>query len=536
MKIINLVKSEFIKNYSIKKLIIISIILLISSVALVELNNFLHYDLEDNTTGTKEFMYQAKRMYESELTSSDELSALRQEKYKNRYELYSKLVDMDVSFRSWQTSLTERTLDLMYQNNAITYLNKNRNSEYVKGLCNYDADYYDYVMGTIHHYCNAFTQEELDELFKENEKLIKDYKEIINEGKYYLYLKYQLDNNIAPSTNIKLSDTIINNKIIDGNDFRIKNFIQDSYIDRFINYELLSEEEFKHGKDGALYEESRIYSNYNQYKKYYKLLKEEAIKDKKIIEYSSVNNIKHDLSFNDKMLSQITDRYLYPTAKTSVNLILHLSVIVLILVAVTSGGIVSKEHNTGTIKNIITAPVKRYKILLSKFIYLILHTYIIWFIGLILLSIYSGIKFGFDDLFTPKLIYSSGKVIEVNYYLYVIKDMLIAGIPIICFLSILLFLSTISLNTALTISVTTILSFISPILYVYSEIAPTAFVTNIPFLYFDSGFILLNSKYYTGLLKITDFGIGKAVIVSLVTTLILYTITNIVYSRRDIKN
>ena len=208
---------------------------------------------------------------------------------------------------------------------------------------------------------------------------------------------------------------------------------------------------------------SNDYPSYQEYLAYNTNLKNKAIESKKILLYSTEHEIKQDIFYT--YLDNVSEDDMYITPKLKVNRILHLSVIVMLIISITNSGIVSREHSNGTIKNIITAPVKRWKILLSKFLYLILDTYIIWLLGLIILSICAGIRFGFTELITPKLIVSGGKVIEVNYYLYLIKNILIASIPIISFLSILFFLSTVTLNTSLTVETTSIISVLSIIMW-----------------------------------------------------------------------
>ena len=84
----------------------------------------------------------------------------------------------------------------------------------------------------------------------------------------------------------------------------------------------------------------------------------------------------------------------------------------MILVVLLDGNIVSKEHNKGTEKLLLTTSNKRWKILLSKFLYLILETYIIWFVALILLLLFAGLKYGFNDLITPKILYQTEKLLK----------------------------------------------------------------------------------------------------------------------------
>lgn len=80
------------------------------------------------------------------------------------------------------------------------------------------------------------------------------------------------------------------------------------------------------------------------------------------------------------------------------------SLFIPLLIAVMASDIISSEHSTGTIKLLLTRPVQRWKILMSKWVTLIL------FVGLILLStailsyLISGAVFGYSGWNMPVLI------------------------------------------------------------------------------------------------------------------------------------
>ena len=253
-----------------------------------------------------------------------------------------------------------------------------------------------------------------------------------------------------------------------------------------------------------------------------------------IILYSSKHDIPHDISYTE--WRGPNRHYTYTTSKHLTNKVFHLSLVVIILVAITSSGIISGEHNKGTIKNLISSPVKRWKILLSKFIYLILHMYIIWLIGLIIMYFYAGFRLGFNDLLLPKLVYTGGSVVEVNYFLYLLMQMFVSSIPVIACLSILLFLSAITLNTAVTASITSILGIMPPILFYICSNFGIKSLTYLPVMYFDSGLIYDAGEWYIRIIDQFDFSLGKGIIISLITIVVLYVMTNIVYIKRDIKN
>lgn len=530
MKVISLVKSEFLKNYNIKKLCIITLILIISSIILTEFTN-LYYDSYSYYGGDTSVYWQDKY---NELSKKDELTL------EDEFDLYSAKIYIPINkyFKekkllniSWEIQVAYDLAKALEQNYTINIFKENRDNLEIETICNINSSYFESsFQGEIHHLCNSYNNEELESLYLENNKIIDNYTTLLKEDKYYLYVKYLMNNDLLFEDEIKISEAIISNKVESITDFRALNYNQ------YINLPPISDDYYNEDEFNKS-DERHEFSTYKDYIRYNTNLNKDVIAQKQILLYSTLHNIKHDLSF-DKTTHIGQDGNDYFTSKTAVNQVFHLSLIVLIIVSVTSSKIISEEHSKGTIKNIITAPVKRWKILFSKFIYLILHTYIIWLIGLIVISLYAGFRFGFYDLFTPKLIYTNGQVIEINYYLYLLKDLFIASIPVIAFLSILFFLSSVTLNTALTTSVTTILSILPVIMYYLCANFKSLFIflTKTPFMYFDCGFIFGKQEFYTTILKKTNMSLNYGILISLITIIVLYTITNVIYIKRDIKN
>lgn len=82
----------------------------------------------------------------------------------------------------------------------------------------------------------------------------------------------------------------------------------------------------------------------------------------------------------------------------SVSLFLPLLVIIL------AADIVSSEHSMGTIKLLLTRPVKRWKILLSKYIALLLCTSFVLTLTIVLSYLISGVIFGYKGWTFPVII------------------------------------------------------------------------------------------------------------------------------------
>lgn len=538
MKIFNLVKSEFLKNYSLKKMIVIILIVSLFSIGLVEFTN-LFYPAPSNSN---------KYWNVSDIEYLNELSKKENRTLEEDYTLYElKLTDEIHKYFNdkringtvdWRYDMAnDIRLDLL-DNYLFKLISDKSDDPLISEVCSnenykptvYGDGYASSFLGRLAFNCDYYRDGSLNSRIEENDKEIETYKKILKEDKFYLYLQYLIDIQQIFDNDIDMAKIIIDKKIEDMWDYRALNYIM--YSQWYIDLTILSESEFYEAHEIA-------YPSYKDYVRYNKTYNKEAKKAKAILKYSTEHEIKNDLTYSSFWkFGRWQDSYDYVTSKKMVNQVFHLTIIVLIVVCITSSNIISGEHNKGTIKNIITTPVKRYKILLSKFIYLILHTYIIWLIGLVALSVYAGIKFGFSDLFTPKLIYSGGKVLEVNYYLFLLKDMFLASIPVIAFLSILFFLSTVTLNTALTTSVMTILSVIPAIIYfVCSHLNINLnFLVYTPFPYFDCGFIFNNHEFYINILKKVAMNLNLGIVVSLITIVVLFTITNLIYMKRDIKS
>lgn len=534
MKIINLIKSEFIKNYSIKKIIICILLLTLASLFIVYKtdNLLIEYENAGQTDAQylKNYISNLKKNFtEQDINSLKTINEKISYSYEKNFIKYNYLIMNDItSSKDWKYDfVTNYIIPLARYNDLIELLNNTLNNSEIQEICseiNEDKEIKKFLTNAC-----SITLEERNELYQKNTKLITDYENLLKENKYYLYLKYQLDNNLLDEDNYEFAKILIDKKIENSDNFLVENYIQYQKLKDNASMKIDTFEEYQ-----EKYKDSDNKSSYQEYLAYNTNLKNKAIESRKILLYSTEHEIKQDIFYT--ILDNVSEDDMYITPKLKVNRVLHLSVIVMLIVSITSSGIVSNEHSRGTIKNIITAPVKRHKILLSKFIYLILDTYIIWLLGLIILSICSGIRFGFTELMTPKLIVSGSKVVEVNYYLYLIKNIIIASIPVIAFLSILFFLSTVTLNTQLTVGITSVISILSLFMWLMQFINNFKYIVYTPFWYLDLGYIFMNAENYQLSLKSISYNLGTGIIVSLITTIILLVISNLIYINRDIKN
>ena len=534
MKTINLIKCEFIKNYNLKNLLIILITLLISIVAISNLWFLFYEGLDDFESHFNNEKVYSQNKYESYEILDD---SFEKEFYLNYYQKRIEMLEKKKTIANYfPECFQDKVLSkINYIENELFVLNQmidNFINPYFKEIDEYDigidGDVYDEYQSII----RSNYSDDIDEMKKakeEKEKVKIEYENIFKENKYYKCIEYLLKTESLSEERREFYENIVSQKIPDERDFRVISFEQLQRLESYVIYnQTVTNDEFN--QDSYLKNQFSNYDNYVKFnEKYLNIIKEKIA----IIDYSIDNNIKHDISFTNLDFFEIEEKEL--NSKIIVNQIGYLSIIVIILVVLTSGNIITGEHSKKTEKILFTYPVKRWKILLSKFLYLIIHSYIIWFIALILLLLLSGINYGFADLFTPKLIYSSSGVLEVNYLLYIIKEIFICSIPVISFLAILLLISVISLNTTLTIGISIILAIISPLLWLLIKFKMEFFIYT-PFPYFDYGIILNNSSLFLNALKYVDFNNYLGLIISIITIIICYILSNILYIKRDIKN
>lgn len=534
MKILALLKCEFLKNYSIKKTILFFVVLLLSSILLVEMNHFLGNVNYNETIEERIKQYQNNIVYYEEKVRDNNSVSLQKiglEQYQFLSTLYPESTKIT---SSWLGTLTDEIIEAKQENYVIQSLEGSKDFQTVceRNSHNIETEYESYLYGL----CEK-TTEEIQTIEEENNKLIEENTSLLKEKKYYLYLQENIQKNQTSGQyyskdQLAFAQLLIDKKIESEEDYHVQNYKWYSYLDVWANGNILTEKEFQETKEEGIYME---FDTYEKYKQYQKDIQKEAIQKSAILLYSTTHNIPTDLSYSLK-IKEGTDNNSVQNTKTSVHQIFNLSIVVMILVSITSSGSMSKEHSKGTIKNMVTTPVKRYKILLSKFLYLILHTYILWLIGLFCICFYAGIKYGFQDLFTPKLIYQSGKVFEVNYFLYLIKEMLLAGIPIISFLSTLFLLSTILLNTVITTSITTMLPLFSCLSLFICYKLHLKFILYLPSTYYNMSPIFFHEDYYMHVKTLYNINFELAIFVSLIAIFINLLLTNFIYIKRDIKN
>ena len=206
---------------------------------------------------------------------------------------------------------------------------------------------------------------------------------------------------------------------------------------------------------------------------------------------------------------------------------------IIILIVMIAGTIVSEEFNKGTVKLLLIKPYSRGKILLSKYLtMLIMIVFSIVAVVLIELVV-GGVIFGFDSLSVPVVEYNFNinQIQTINIFAY-LGIQVLAQLPIIILLATLAFaLSTIFTNSALAITIA-LLGYMSP-----SIINTLVIQYKVEFMRY---FVTMNwnlSEYMFGNLpSMEGMTMSFSIVVSLVYLIIMLIPTFIIFKKKNIKN
>lgn len=168
------------------------------------------------------------------------------------------------------------------------------------------------------------------------------------------------------------------------------------------------------------------------------------------------------------------------------------SIFVAILIMVLAGTAISQEIATGSIKSLIIAPVKRWKIMLAKLLSLITVT-ITCLLTLYLISLIScTLCFG-TSVQLPYVYAKAGTAYEIPYLLYSLCAVGIRGIKIAVYMIFALLLSTITRNSSLAVGISVGTYFgIDSVFYIISTFSNgSEWIKFLPFEHLD-----LSAKFF----------------------------------------
>ena len=206
---------------------------------------------------------------------------------------------------------------------------------------------------------------------------------------------------------------------------------------------------------------------------------------------------------------------------------------IIVIIVMIAGTIVSEEFNKGTVKLLLIKPYSRAKILLSKYITILIMTVFAIAIILLMELIVGGIVFGFDSLSIPVLEYNfnTSQLEILNIFTYIGIEIL-TQLPMIILLATLAFaLSTIFTNSALAITIS-LLGFMSP-----SIINTLVIQYKVGFMKY---FVTMNwdlSGYLFGSLpSMEGMTMGFSIVMCFIYLFAMLIPTFIIFKKKNIKN
>lgn len=132
------------------------------------------------------------------------------------------------------------------------------------------------------------------------------------------------------------------------------------------------------------------------------------------------------------------------------NMIVVMASIVMVVLA---GGCVANEFSNGTIKFLLINPVKRSKIIISKYLTLLLVSVVMIFGIFVISGITDLLFFGLDGLKTPMLSVKDGVVSQTSAVFYVMKTYFYQGLNLIVMMTMAFMISSLLRNSAVSIGI-----------------------------------------------------------------------------------
>ncbi|MEG2813089.1 MAG: ABC transporter permease, partial [Oscillospiraceae bacterium] len=162
--------------------------------------------------------------------------------------------------------------------------------------------------------------------------------------------------------------------------------------------------------------------------------------------------------------NEIVDLDSSTSTRKSVTSVFQFLLVITLLAAIVTGGIVSTEFSKGTIRLLLTRPVSRTKILMSKYATSLFISLIFLVVGTLSVVISSICLYGVGDLSVNMLSFNNGAVTQIPFILWLILKILFSSISIIFVVTASFMLSTLTKNTAVAVGLSVAVSIGSQIL------------------------------------------------------------------------
>ncbi len=164
----------------------------------------------------------------------------------------------------------------------------------------------------------------------------------------------------------------------------------------------------------------------------------------------------------------------------------------IVIMIILAGAMMSGETSSGTIKSLIIAPVKRWKIYIAKYLALIIMMVIITLYVYITSVLINGLLFGFSSYGTQVYVVF-GKAVSVNFFAAQFAYVLCSMVPLLIFTTLAYMMSVATRNTAASISVSMGIYWGGNIIHLLLM----GFLNNLPYV---TKFLLFNNTEWFGMI------------------------------------
>jgi len=148
-----------------------------------------------------------------------------------------------------------------------------------------------------------------------------------------------------------------------------------------------------------------------------------------------------------------------------------LIMIIALFIIIIGANVTANEFSTGTIKLLLIRPVKRWKILLSKYIATLLTAIIMLLILFVISFIVGGLFFGFKGVSVPYLAYTNGAVKEASFVFQIFFQYGLKCVDMLMMVTLAFMISTVFRNNALAIGIGVFLMFVGgTIVQIFSKL------------------------------------------------------------------
>lgn len=197
---------------------------------------------------------------------------------------------------------------------------------------------------------------------------------------------------------------------------------------------------------------------------------------------------------------------------------------VTLFTAIVAGGIVAAEFSQGTIKMLLTRPVKRWKILTSKYFATMIYAILLAVVLFIVTAIAGLIFFGIDE--GTFLVWNGSEVVEGSFWLEGLKMLALSFVSVWIIGTFAFMLGTVFRSSSLAIGLSIFLMF-TGIQLVFLlrnyEIVKYYLFTHVDL-----------TQYYTGSIMVDGISMTMSVIVLLVYFIIFMAISYLTFGKRDV--